>query len=203
LVVSAHLYGYVLTRGVPWPDPVTGALPVIRHRCDEPSCQAAGHLATGSPTENTRDYLARRWDPCSPLNDRRRPRGRAGRSGTRTSRRWPRAPARARSRRPSKQYPRRASQTLSRCCSEPEFLPPKTTTERSCQRNRYWPQSRLFTDIAWLPIPASDRGWRRLAAPVVLPESGRAWRGQAGAWGWLGGLRWGRGCVVPSEDVAE
>jgi hypothetical protein len=77
LVVPAHIYGYVLSRGVPGPDRVTGVLPVIRHRCDEPSCQAAGHLAAGSPAENTRDYLARRRDPYSPLNDRRGPRGRA------------------------------------------------------------------------------------------------------------------------------
>jgi hypothetical protein len=77
LVVPAHIYGYVLSRGVPAPDPVTGFLPVIRHRCDEPSCQAAGHLAAGSAGENVRDYLARRQDPYSPLSDRRGPRGRA------------------------------------------------------------------------------------------------------------------------------
>jgi hypothetical protein len=77
LVVPAHVYGHVRSRGIPWPDPVTGLLPVVRHRCDEPSCQAAGHLAAGSPGENVRDYLARRRDPYSPLNDRRGPRGRA------------------------------------------------------------------------------------------------------------------------------
>ncbi len=53
LVVPARIYGYVLSRGVPRPDPVTGALPVIRHRCDEPSCQAAAHLAAGSPAANS------------------------------------------------------------------------------------------------------------------------------------------------------
>jgi hypothetical protein len=77
LVVPAHIYGYVLSRGVPGPDAVTGLMPVVRHRCDEPSCQAAGHLAAGSPAENSRDYLARRRDPYSPLSDRRGPRGRA------------------------------------------------------------------------------------------------------------------------------
>ncbi len=77
LVVPAHIYSYVLSRGVPRPDPVTGVLAVIRHRCDEPSCQAAAHLAAGSPAENSQDYLARRGDPYSPLNDRRGPRGRA------------------------------------------------------------------------------------------------------------------------------
>ena len=77
LVVPAHVYAYVLSRGVPAPDPVTGLMPVVRHRCDEPSCQAAGHLAAGSPAENSRDYLARRQDPYSPLSDRRGPRGRA------------------------------------------------------------------------------------------------------------------------------
>jgi hypothetical protein len=77
LVVPAHIYGYVLSRGVPRPEPVTGWLPVIRHRCDEPSCQAPGHLAAGSPADNAHDYLARCRDPYSPLNDRRGPRGRA------------------------------------------------------------------------------------------------------------------------------
>src|SRR5262249_53210748 len=57
--------------------PVPGLLPVIRHRCDEPSCQAAGHLAAGSAADNAHDYLARRQDPYSPLTDRRGPRGRA------------------------------------------------------------------------------------------------------------------------------
>jgi hypothetical protein len=76
-VVPAHVYGYVLSRGVPRPDPVTGALQVVRHRCDEPSCQSAGHLVVGLPAENSQDYLARRRDPYSPLNDRRGPRGRA------------------------------------------------------------------------------------------------------------------------------
>jgi hypothetical protein len=77
LVVPAHVYGYVISRGVPRPDPVTGSLPVVRHRCDEPSCQAAVHLAAGSPAENSQDYLARRQDPYSPLSDQRGPRGRA------------------------------------------------------------------------------------------------------------------------------
>jgi hypothetical protein len=77
LVVPAHHYSYVLSRGVPPPDLVTGYLPVIRHRCDEPSCQTAVHLAAGTPGENVQDYLARRQDPYSPLSDRRGPRGRA------------------------------------------------------------------------------------------------------------------------------
>src|SRR5262249_5590783 len=77
LGVPARGYGYVLSRGIPRADPVTGLLPVIRHRCDEPSCQAAGHLAAGSAADNAHDYLARRQDPYSPLTDRRGPRGRA------------------------------------------------------------------------------------------------------------------------------
>ena len=77
LVVPAHVYGHVLSRGIPCADPVSGLLPVIRHGCDEPSCQAAGHLGAGPPGDNARDYLARRQDPYSPLNDRRGPRGRA------------------------------------------------------------------------------------------------------------------------------
>jgi hypothetical protein len=34
-------------------------------------------LAAGSAGDNVHDYLARRQDPYSPLNDRRGPRGRA------------------------------------------------------------------------------------------------------------------------------
>jgi hypothetical protein len=66
-----------LSRGVPSADLVTGQLPIIRHRCDEPSCQAIAHLTTGSPADNTADYHARCLDPLSPLWDTRGPRGRA------------------------------------------------------------------------------------------------------------------------------
>ena len=38
---------------------------------------SAGDPAARCPAENIRDYLARRRDPYSPLNDRRGPRGRA------------------------------------------------------------------------------------------------------------------------------
>jgi hypothetical protein len=77
LVVVAHVYGHLLSRGLARADPVTGRLPIVRHRCDEASCQAVMHLAAGSPGENVRDYLARRVDPLSPLRDSRGPRGRA------------------------------------------------------------------------------------------------------------------------------
>src|SRR5262249_2193287 len=70
------VYVSVTSRGSPGADPVTGWFPVIRHRCDEPSCQAAGHLAAGSAADNSHDYVARRQDPYSPLKDRRGPRGR-------------------------------------------------------------------------------------------------------------------------------
>jgi len=33
--------------------------------------------------------------------------------------------------------------------------------------------STLVTDIVWLPVTASDRTWRRLAAPVSLPNIGQ------------------------------
>ena len=73
----AHEYGYALSRGVARPDPVSGALPIVRHRCDEPSCQAPLHLAAGTKADNAADFAARRHDLYSPLNDRRSPRGRA------------------------------------------------------------------------------------------------------------------------------
>jgi len=50
---------------------------VIRHRCDETSCENWEHLVVGSQPDNVRDYLARRGRECGPLADRCDARGRA------------------------------------------------------------------------------------------------------------------------------
>jgi hypothetical protein len=60
-----------------------GALPawagqvVIRHQCDETSCQAWEDLVIGTQPDNVRDYQARRGREGGPLADRRGARGRA------------------------------------------------------------------------------------------------------------------------------
>jgi len=77
VVVVAHGYGYLLSRGITSPDPATGRLPIGRHRCDEPSCQAPRHLAAGTAADNAADFAGRRCAPGSPLTDRRGPRERA------------------------------------------------------------------------------------------------------------------------------
>jgi hypothetical protein len=74
-IVNAHVYAYQLRHG---------ALPaaearqvVIRHTCDETSCQAWEHLITGTQPDNVWDYVARRGRADGPLADRRGARGRA------------------------------------------------------------------------------------------------------------------------------
>jgi hypothetical protein len=71
-IVTAHVYAYQLHYG---------ALPagqvVIRHQCDETSCQSWEHLITGTQPDNVRDYQARRGRESGPLADRRGARGRA------------------------------------------------------------------------------------------------------------------------------
>ncbi len=37
-VVTSYVYGFQFSRGLLRPDPATGLLPVIRHRCDEAIC---------------------------------------------------------------------------------------------------------------------------------------------------------------------
>jgi hypothetical protein len=70
--VTAHVYAYQLHHG---------ALPagqvVIRHQCDEASCQNWEDLVTGSQPDNVLDYQARRGRESGPLADRRGARGRA------------------------------------------------------------------------------------------------------------------------------
>ena len=77
LVVVAHVYGYVLSRGLAHLEPGAGHLGVIRHRCDEPSCQNPAHWISGTYGDNARDYAARSGLAGSPLTDRRGAGGRA------------------------------------------------------------------------------------------------------------------------------
>ena len=74
-IVTAHVYAYQLRHG---------ALPaaearqvVIRHTCDETSCQAWEHLIIGTQPDNVWDYIARRGRAGGPLADMRGARGRA------------------------------------------------------------------------------------------------------------------------------
>ena len=74
-IVTAHVYAYQLRHG---------ALPaaearqvVIRHTCDETSCQAWEHLIIGTQPDNVWDYVARRGRAGGPLADMRGARGRA------------------------------------------------------------------------------------------------------------------------------
>jgi hypothetical protein len=76
-VVASHVYGFQLSRGLLRPDPVTGLLPNIRHRCDEAGCHRPSHWVTGSAADNAADYAARKRVPGSPLTDRRGAAGRA------------------------------------------------------------------------------------------------------------------------------
>jgi len=74
-IVSAHVYAFQLGHGVieaPWAGQV-----VIRHSCDETSCQDWDHLLIGDQVENVWDYRARRGREDGPLADRRGARGRA------------------------------------------------------------------------------------------------------------------------------
>ena len=74
-IVTAHVYAYQLGHGVitaPWAGQV-----VIRHRCDETSCENWDHLLAGTQPENVWDYRDRRGREDGPLADRRGARGRA------------------------------------------------------------------------------------------------------------------------------
>jgi hypothetical protein len=80
-VVASHVYGFQLTRGLLRPDPVTGLLLVVRHRCDEASCHRPSHWVTGSVADNVADFTACGKVPGSPLTDRRGRPGVRSRSG--------------------------------------------------------------------------------------------------------------------------
>lgn len=72
-VVVAHRFGYALEYGLE----ALEATAVIRHRCDEPSCQTPTHWVPGTVQENTSEWSRRRWVIGSPLRDTRTGRGRA------------------------------------------------------------------------------------------------------------------------------
>ena len=64
------MYDFQLSRGLLRPDPATGLLPVVRHRCDEASCHRPSHWVTGSTADNVADFTVRGKVPGSPLTDR-------------------------------------------------------------------------------------------------------------------------------------
>lgn len=66
-----HQIAWVLSGGQLDPDIV------LRHTCDEASCQNMRHLAAGSRGDNLRDWYSRRFVWTGPLNDPRGPAGRA------------------------------------------------------------------------------------------------------------------------------
>ena len=74
-IVTAHVYAYQLHYDA-LPEAWAGRV-VIRHQCDETSCQAWEHLIIGTQPDNVRDYQARRGRESGPLADRRGARGRA------------------------------------------------------------------------------------------------------------------------------
>jgi hypothetical protein len=73
--VTAHAYAYQLHYGA-LPGAGAGQV-VIRHQCDEASCQSWEDLVIGTQPDNVRDYQARRGRENGPLADRRGARGRA------------------------------------------------------------------------------------------------------------------------------
>jgi hypothetical protein len=74
-VVASHIFGFQLSRGLL--RPVGGLIPLVRHRCDEPSCHRPSHWVSGTVAQNAADYQSRARQPGSPLQDRRGPAGRA------------------------------------------------------------------------------------------------------------------------------
>jgi hypothetical protein len=68
------VYAYQLHYGAL---PASAGQVVIRHQCDETSCQNWEDLVTGTQPDNVRDYQARRGREGGPLADRRGARGRA------------------------------------------------------------------------------------------------------------------------------
>lgn len=75
IVVVSHVFAFLLSRGLPAGEPAHWGS--VLHRCDEAGCQAPGHLAAGTPADNSQEFIARRRAPGSPLGDSRGPRGRA------------------------------------------------------------------------------------------------------------------------------
>lgn len=73
--LSAHALGWQLSHGLA--QLVAGEMPVIRHACDNASCQRPECLRAGTAADNAADYRLRRWRTGSPLADTRGARGRA------------------------------------------------------------------------------------------------------------------------------
>lgn len=73
VVMIAHRFGYAVTHGLK----ALQETQVIRHLCDEPSCQLPKHWAAGTIADNTIEWANRRVVPGSPLRDVRGSRGRA------------------------------------------------------------------------------------------------------------------------------
>ena len=74
-IVTAHVYAYQQHYGV-IPDELAGRM-VVRHQCDETSCQNWEDLVPGSQPDNVDDWRARRGREVGPLADQRGARGRA------------------------------------------------------------------------------------------------------------------------------
>lgn len=74
-VIIAHRFAYAVRYGVEALDDAR----VLGHRCDNPLCQrvAPGHVERSSPSQNRREWAARRRVAGGPLTDPRGPRARA------------------------------------------------------------------------------------------------------------------------------
>lgn len=72
-VVIAHRFGYALRHGVD----VLLAVPLLAHRCDNPLCQNPAHFRESDPTQNRREWAARRHEVRGALADVRGSRARA------------------------------------------------------------------------------------------------------------------------------
>ncbi|MFI1869681.1 hypothetical protein [Streptomyces jumonjinensis] len=72
-VVTAHVLGFVIAYG---PQALAPGH-VVRHLCDESSCQQPAHWAAGERLDNIRDYYARSHRAGHALGDVRGPDGRA------------------------------------------------------------------------------------------------------------------------------
>ncbi len=75
-VVTAHVFAYQHAHGL-CVQRLLGADVVIRHHCDEASCQNPAHLVIGTAADNTCDYRTRRHRVGGPLTDLRGTAGRA------------------------------------------------------------------------------------------------------------------------------
>ena len=75
-VITAHVFAYQHAHGL-CIQRLMDTDVVIRHRCDEASCQNPAHLLIGTAADNNGDYRVRRHRVGGPLTDRRGTAGRA------------------------------------------------------------------------------------------------------------------------------